>query len=456
MNPLAILFFLGCAVALLGVDRRHAPVPLLIGACYMTMGQGIHLGPFSLPVYRMLLATGLLRVALRGERLAGPLNRIDGLMLAWAGWTVLASFFHNEEAGSGPIYTAGIIFNLTLVYFLLRVWCRDIDEIVGVIRVVAVLLLPVALEMVFEKATSRNLFAVFGGVPETTLVRAGRLRAQGPFRHPILAGTVGAACIPLFVSLWERHRTRALVGIVAGLLMVLASASSGPVVSVLAGVFALLVWRVRGWTGRFRVGFVALYLLLAMVMAKPPYYLMSRIDLAGGSTGWHRSYLIDQTCRHFSEWWLFGTDYTRHWMPDQGIGSGNPNQTDITNYFISFAILGGLLSLGLVLGMLWTAFRWVGQCYRDKLPAAPGDAFPIWCLGAGLFAQGVSGVSVSYFDQSLVFFWLNVAVIGSAYSAMRLTDPAPLPRAVAAGEEEAAAAPGPVGSRTPDFHVYPV
>ena len=454
MNPLAILFFFGCAGALLAVERRHAPVPLLVGACYMTMGQGIHLGPFSLPVYRMLLATGLLRVLLRGETLAGPLNRVDKLMLAWAGWTFFASFFHNAEAGSGPIFTSGILFNLVLVYFLLRVWCRDLPEVLGVIRVVAVLLLPVALEMVFEKVTSKNLFAVFGGVPSTTLARAGRLRAQGPFRHPILAGTVGAACIPLFVALWSRDRVRMVIGIVAGLLMVLASASSGPVLSVIVGVGALLAWKVRGWTRVFRWGALAAYVLLAMVMSKPPYYLIGRIDLAGGSTGWHRSFLIDQTLHYFSEWWLFGTDYTRHWMPDQGIGSGNPNQTDITNYFISFAILGGLVSLGLVLGMLWTAFRWVGRCYRVELLRSPADAFPVWCLGAGLFAQVASGISVSYFDQSLVFFWLNVAVISSAFSAVRQT-PAKLPPPPPDSPE---AEPEPVPTSAgghPDLHVYP-
>ena len=453
MNPLAILFFVACAAALLGVERRHAPVPLLVGACYMTMGQGIHLGPFSLPVYRMLLATGLFRVLLRGERLAGPLNRVDKLMLAWAGWTFFASFFHQAEAGSGPIFTSGILFNLVLVYFLLRIWCRDLGEVLGVVRTVALLLLPVALEMGFEKATSKNLFAVFGGVPGTTLMRAGRLRAQGPFRHPILAGTVGAACLPLFVALWGRDRVRAVVGIVAGLLMVLASASSGPVLSVLVGVAALLAWRVRGWTRVFRWGAVAAYLLLAVVMSKPPYYLISRIDLAGGSTGWHRSYLIDQTLHYFSEWWLFGTDYTRHWMPDQGIGSGNPNQTDITNYFISFAILGGLLSLVLVLWMLWTAFRWVGRCYRAELLRSPADAFPVWCLGAGLFAQVASGISVSYFDQSLVFFWLNVAVISSAFSAVQT--PAESPPPVPEESPGAEPAPVPAVAGRSDLHVYP-
>ena len=42
--------------------------------------------------------------------------------------------------------------------------------------------------------------------------------------------------------------------------------------------------------------------------------------------------------------------------------------------------------------------------------------FMIWCLGAGLFAHACTSLSVAYFDQSMMFFWLNVAVISSMHS----------------------------------------
>ena len=43
------------------------------------------------------------------------------------------------------------------------------------------LLVPVALAMLQEAHTARNLFAEFGGVPDVSAVRDGQLRAQGPF-----------------------------------------------------------------------------------------------------------------------------------------------------------------------------------------------------------------------------------------------------------------------------------
>jgi hypothetical protein len=160
-----------------------------------------------------------------------------------------------------------------------------------------------------------------------------------------------------------------------------------------------------------------MYILLMFVMKQPPYYLISKIDISGGSTGWHRSFLIDQTLRYFNEWWLFGTDFTRHWMPDQGTAA-SPTHTDITNYYISFAVGGGLPALLLFIFILARTFGWVGRIYSSLMDGQRDKAFMIWCFGSALFAHCVTGISVSYFDQSVVFLWLNVAVVSSMYSSM--------------------------------------
>ncbi len=419
MNPLALLFFLVCAAALMSVPRKWAPVPLLLGCTYMTLGQGIDLGPISLPVYRMLLVVGAIRVMSKGENLPGGLNVIDKMMIALGVWVVFASFFH-DPTRAGPIYACGVAFNLMLPYFLIRIWCTDLDEIGGVIRVVALLLVPIAIEMMLEKATSRNLFAIFGGVPDWVVIREGKLRAQGPFRHPILAGTVGATCIPLFIGILKRHRIEAILGIIAGVVIVFTSASSGPVMSLIAGAGAVVLWRFKHQVRYLRIGGVILYGLLMVVMAKPPYYLISRIDISGGSTGWHRSFLIEQTFNHLSEWWLFGTDETRHWMPFQGIAN-DPHHTDITNYYIGFGVTGGLAAMLLVIAMMLVAFRWVGRIHDSRIAAHPDQGFMIWCFGACLFAHAATSISVAYFDQSMLYFWLSVAVISSVYSTVFLT-----------------------------------
>jgi len=64
----------------------------------------------------------------------------------------------------------------------------------------ALVAVPVAIVMATEHFTGHNLFAKLGGVDELSNIRNGRVRAQGPFLHAIVAGTVGAVLLPLFVA----------------------------------------------------------------------------------------------------------------------------------------------------------------------------------------------------------------------------------------------------------------
>lgn len=398
----------------MAVPRKWAPVPLLVGCCYMTMGQGIELGPISLPIYRMLLFVGLARVVAKGERFSGSLNVIDKLIIGWGIWIVFASLFHTGTGGSGPIYASGFVFNFAVVYFLIRIWCTDLKQIEGIVVATAFMLAPIAIEMVMEKITKINYFSMFGGVPHETAFREGKYRAQGPFMHPILAGTVGAVCLPLFIGILKRNRIAGIVGIVSGLGMTVASASSGPIMSALAGGFAVAMWRYRHLTKLARMGAVVGYFAFQIVTGQPGYYIMKRIDLSGGSTGYFRARLIESAHEHIDEWWLFGTDRTRHWM-DTGV-SASPDHTDITNYYLGIGVTAGLVGMVLFIVILIVAFRWVGIVCRNCFERSPADSFMIWCLGAGMFAHAATAISVSYFDQSLVFLWMNVAVISSMYS----------------------------------------
>jgi hypothetical protein len=420
MNSYALIFFILCAVALLLVPRRWAPVPLLVGCCYMTMGQGIEIGAFSLPIYRMLLLVGLIRVLIKGEKIENFGNTVDKLIFFLMGWIILASFFHDGVLASGPVYVSGVIFNFALVYFLIRAWCRDVSEVSGVIVIIAFILAPIAVEMVMERVTKTNKFAVFGGLPHEVSFREGKYRAQGPFRHPILAGTVGAVCVPLFIGIWQKNRIASVVGLLSGLCITIASASSGPMMSMFAGIFAVFMWRHRHLTNHLRWSAVVLYFAFQLYTGRPGYYLMTRIDLTGGSTGWHRARLMESAFEKIDEWWLFGTDLTRHWMPT-GV-SFSPYHTDITNYYLAFGVIAGLPAMLAVVAILVICFCWVGRSVRLFEDSDNQELFVVWCLGAGLFAHAATSISVSYFDQSLVFFWMNVAIISSMYSAFKSMD----------------------------------
>jgi hypothetical protein len=414
MNPLGIMFLCITSVALLLVPRRLAPVPLLAGACYMTLGQSIDFGPLSFSVLRILIAVGIARVLARREKFGSAFGSLDWLMSASAGLAVVTSGFHKEPA-TQLIFNLGFAYNTCGIYFLLRVFCRSIEDVLTVIQATAFLLVPVAVEMMYESSSRQNLFAVLGGVPELAAVREGRIRAQGPFAHAILAGTVGAVCLPMMIGLWRSRRGPSLAGIAACLIMVIASASTGPIASAFAGLVAMLMWRIRLHMALVRRLTVLGYAALVLVMKAPPYALIGRVDLAGGSAGWHRVALIDAAREHLNEWWLCGTDYTRHWMPT-GV-SWSPNHTDITNYYLHLGIIGGLPLTLVFVSSLVRAFSFVGKVIRSEV-LAKDDHFVVWSLGAALLAHTATCISVSYFDQSFIYLYLSLAAIASAYASL--------------------------------------
>jgi hypothetical protein len=165
--------------------------------------------------------------------------------------------------------------------------------------------------------------------------------------------------------------------------------------------------RLVRWSGLFA------YVGLDLVMNRPAYFLISDIDLTGGSTSWHRAQLIRSAFEHVGEWWLVGTDYTRHWMPT-GVPS-SPNQTDITNHYIAMGILGGLPLMLLFMGIFVGGFAQIGRAIRSA--TIDGKAFACWAVGASLFAHAVTCLSVSYYDTSVMFLYLTIAATAATVSS---------------------------------------
>jgi len=413
MNAFSITFLLVNVAALLLLPRRWAPLPLLIGACYVTRGQIIELGPLHFSIIRILIVAGLVRVIMRGERLAGRMNDLDSLMLGWSVWMLLSSSFH-ENPSEALVYRLGLVYDACGIYFLVRVFCHSLEDIVGLCQHMAILLVPVAIEMVYEKVMDHNLFYALGGTPIQLYIREGHIRAQGPFAHSIIAGTIGASCLPLMVSLWHQHRKLAVIGIGACTVMIFMCASSGPILGAMAAIGALFMWRHREKVRFVRWLALVGYIALELIMKDPAYFIIERIDLVGGSTGWHRARLIQSAFEHLPEWWLAGTDYTRQWMPS-GV-SWSPNHTDITNHYLQMGVVGGLPLMVLFIAVLVKGFSFVGQSLRQMSELLLHSQFMVWAIGASLFAHATSFISVSYFDQSFMFIYLTLAAISSVWS----------------------------------------
>ncbi len=407
MNGLVAAFLAVSGTLLLVLPRRWAALPLLLATCYIPFGPEISVGPFHFKAIRILIAIGMLRASVRGEGVLGSANRLDIAMFAWSAWLVISALFH-EEPAAAVIFRLGLVYDACGIYLLIRSFCRTVDDVVNVAFVTSILLVPLALEMAYETATGSNIFSAFGGVGEVSMVRNGRVRANGPFGHPILTGTIGAVCVPLMIGLRGFHSRAAGVGLGACVAIVLFSASSGPILSGMAGLVAVYFWRYRYQMRALRWAAVLGYVALDVVMKDPAYFLVARLDLAGGSTSWYRARLIQSAFEHLSEWWLFGTDRTNHWM--WVVVQWSPNHTDITSHYIQLGVHGGLPLIGLFAWVLTRGFGGIGQAVTTPGPLTEPQRYMLWAVGASLFAHFATMFSVSYFDQSFVFLYLPLAM----------------------------------------------
>ena len=216
-------------------------------------------------------------------------------------------------------------------------------------------------------------------------------------------------CFPLFIAIWRNHRRTAFLGIVSSFAIISASASSGPIGTFLLGSGALFLWRWRASLGKVKLAAIAFICVIQLFRERSVLYLIAIIDFVGGSTGWHRSRLLESSIEHLDEWWFMGTDFTRHWMP-YGLPSV-PEHCDLTSYYVHLGVIGGLhLTLTLV-GILFRSFSLLGHRMRQMRTTDDPNELLLWCAGCTFFAHTITFFTISYFDQLYVFFYLLVAAV---------------------------------------------
>ncbi|QDV27325.1 O-antigen ligase family protein [Aureliella helgolandensis] len=408
LNPLgALVMCLSCIWLL--CSKRHAAIYAMLAImCLVPEAQRILVLGGDFRFLRILAICGAIRVVLRGEFRSIQWNRVD---LAFACWAVLGGGLYIAQQGSSEsvIYILGGLIDSLGGYFFFRAAMKEESDFRVFIRAGAILAAVIAAVFLVEASTRYNLFSYFGGVPAITLEREGRLRCQGAFSHPIIAGVFWAGMLPLFVGLlsFASERLFAIVGIFASLIIIATTASSTPLLGVVACLLMLTLWSVRGVV---RWGWVALpFLLTALhfVMEAPVWHLVSRVTAVGGSTGMHRFILIDCAIKRFPEWWLVGSTSTGHWHQFY--------QTwDITNQYILEGVKGGVMRLILFVWLIYSAAESIATGLRKSQDRQ--SQWLLWCLGTSLFVHGVCFIGVAYFGQ-ITFLWtLTLAVAASVSS----------------------------------------
>lgn len=412
VHPMALVALFGLGIWHLLAPRRTALLPLLLLVCCIPSAQRIVLAGADFTLLRLMVLVGLTRVIARGELSTIRPQRID---LCYSLWVLIGSLVYVLQRGdaAAAMYVLGTSMDMLGAYAVTRALVRTAEDLRSLVRGMAIIAVPVAIAFACELATQRNPFAFFGGVPELTAVREDRLRCQGAFAHPILAGVFWASVFALLtggtVCRQRPPWTRWLFGLGAAcsLFVVFASASSTPVLGIAAAFLFWLCWPVRHLMRHVFLAAPFLLLVVHFMMEAPVWHLVSRMSAVGGSTGYHRFVLIDGAIRHLNEWWLVGTSWTGHW-------SEHFQTWDITNQYIFEGVRGGIWRLGLFCILIYLVARSIATAQGRAQTKA--DRFLLWGLGASLFVHCVCFIGVSYFGQIQYLWYMTLAIGASAYA----------------------------------------
>lgn len=402
---LAVVIALGFAMIL--VPRRHALLPVIALVSFIPVAQRIVIAGFDFDFLRLMVLFGWARILLRREYVGFRFKTIDWWQFAVVG---IGTFVFIAQRGDSAsvVFRLGYAFDAIGMYFLFRMLLRGWADVDRVVRAFIVLSIPVAVVFFIEWSTRRNMFSIFGGVPAVTAVRDGRLRCQGAFGHPIIAGCFWATALPLFAARWvtaPRERWLTGAGMAAAVFIVFTTSSSTPAMAVIFTALGLAMFAVRGWMRVFRWGALATLVLLQLLMQGPVWSLIAKINIISGSTGWHRYNLIDQAINRIGEWWLLGTQSTADW-------GAYGQLRDVTNQYVFEAVTGGIWTLLAFAGLLFVAFRGVSAALRGNR-GKPKAEWVAWCVGVTLFVHVMNFIALTYFAQMVTSWLLTLAIVGA-------------------------------------------
>jgi hypothetical protein len=439
MTPIALVAMVIAIGLILALPRKWIIVPLLLFAFLVPLGEQFTIGGIHWYAHRIVILFGCLRFLVKGsagqERFAGGFTNIDKVFLLWAFCRAIAFVLLYREAGA-VINQVGFLWDALGGYFLMRFLIRSADDIRRVAMVFVVIAVIMAGCMLYEHYKMQNVFALLMGgrvVPDT---RDGNVRCRGVFAMVIIASTFGGTLVPFFLWLWigAKARVAATIGLISSVVITITASSSTGISAAAVGVGALCLWPLRKHTRWMRWGLVAAIVGLAMVMKAPVWFILSRVDFVGGSTGWDRANLIDQCIRHFSSWWLVGTADNDTW----GFFTW-----DLCNQFVAEAVQGGLATLILFLVLITRSFRRIGVAMKKVHGRA--QELLLWTVGCILCAHLAGFFGISYFDQMKYWWFATLAmvpaasiIVGRSSSAkpqsMLMSEPIPVVQLAGVGE----------------------
>lgn len=406
LHPVALSFFALASLWTFLAPKRFVIWALLFITCFISPAQRFAFLTIDFHFARAITFLILFRILLLGDLRNIQIRRIDYLVFSAAFVVVLCSGL--RQGGVNFIPELGRTFDGVGIYLIGRAYVRSCNDLRSVLLGAAIAVIPVMIGFVIEKSTSRNYFSLFGGVPEITVIRDGKLRAQGAFTHPIIAGVFWAAFTPLFFAL-VLSRAKEIVavftgwfGTIATILILFMTASSTPIAGLLIGLVGWCTYPYRAHLRSIRWTILIVAVFLHLISERGLHAIIfTKIKLISASTGYHRFQLIDGAIANFSDWALLGNRGARY----------NRSFGDITNDYVLTALNGGIVALILKIAVIVVAFASIGRAMRAAKNRM--DLLLIYGLGVSLLTIVISMTAVSMFHQGVFSIYLTIGMAAS-------------------------------------------
>lgn len=418
MNNNSIILSIFLSLFLVLSPRRLFFFPFVAAACFAPMNQRLILFNLDFTLLRILILIGLLRLTIKGETRDIHWNKFDKLILSWG---VVGSLIYSvqQSTADATINRAGLLFDSLGMYWLFRQILHEWEDVLNAIKFFALFAIITAPLIALENLQVTNFFSLFG--PTQGQFHRDRFRAAGSFPHYIMMGSFWASLLPFFYARIKAQKDIYYywLAIAASLSNVYCSASSTSIFTVVAIIFAWQLYNLRMHGKILFWGACVLLLLLHLIMNAPVWHLLSRIDIFGGSTGYHRYNLVDKFLKNIQEWFFLGTKSTEHW----GWGL-----QDITNQFVLEGVRGGIATLIVFIILTYCAVKIPGKLSLNS--HTPDAKWMSWAICVAMLGHFATFWGVSYFGQinMLLTFCFALVAFSLEKSSASEINLSPLPR----------------------------
>lgn len=401
-HPLALVLLLLSIVYMLAKPACWAPAIALLFSFFVCTNQRFIVAGFDVTFYRVLFLSAVARLWLEnGQNHRFQAGWPDACVLSLASLAALIGIVRPHEASAMLAYAGNCI-----LYFLTgRFGVRSTRDWEIFCAAVSRSALAVAFVLIIEHFSGVNMFGrIFGGVPETTIVRGGSLRAQGAFDHPIVAGM----CLAIgFVLNWSRvavGRVEKTLIAAASCVGVLLTASSTPLLMLLSGVGMVSAFRLRSRLAYAIPGVLIAGLVIACIGSEAiSRRIFVRGALISGSTGWHRYLLYADWRDSIGDWWLLGSsDRSAGWAVRLAEVHGDA-MVDVTSEYVLLSVNFGIFGL---LSMCCLVCGIALPCLGRSALASNADSRRAFAIYVILVTYCVGGLACALFGQIQMLVWV--------------------------------------------------